>query len=173
MFKIRGYSSAPQPTNRITVQRSGAHNEQQLIDTLKVQFTLEFEINHGSALRDSQGVWERPVDTMRVASEVFHPAIERAVKQSCAWSRTGHKRRQDCLGTSVPPLAFGAPAQRLPFAEPAATLLSHGPAAPPDAFRPKPFRSHELPALASCASMAPTPSAHGAPTAPTSSVILS
>ena len=101
---------------------------------------------------------------------MFHPAIERAVKQSCAWkSRTGHKRRHDCLSTSVPPLAYGAPAQpttpRLPPDAPAATLLSPGPAAPPDACRPRPFRSHHLPAPASCAPTPPTHSAHGAPTA--------
>ena len=170
MFNIQGYSSAPAPTSRsrprITVQRSGARDEQELIETLKVQFTLEFEINHGRALREHADVWERPVDTARVAREVFHPAIERAVKQSCAWCRTGgHKRRYDCLPTSVPPLAYGAPAQRLPPDEPAATLLH--PAAPPDAFRPRPLRSHDLPAPASCAPTRPTPSAHGVHTAPT------
>ena len=168
MFNIQGYSSAPAPTSRsrprITVQRSGARDEQELIETLKVQFTLEFEINHGRALREHADVWERPVDTARVAREVFHPAIERAVKQSCAWCRTGgHKRRYDCLPTSVPPLAYGAPAQRLPPDEPAATH----PAAPPDAFRPRPLRSHHLPAPASCAPTRPTPSAHGVHTAPT------
>ena len=152
MFNIRGYGASPdtrastavaaRPTKRsqprITVQRSAAHNEQQLIDTLKVQCTMEFEINHGCAMRDRKGVWEHPVDTWRVVSEVFHPAIERAVKQSCAWCRTGHKRGHDCL-------AYGAPAQRrLPPDEPAATLLCHGPVAPSSAFRPRALRPHNL-----------------------------
>ena len=154
MFNIRGYGASPDtsaspavaapPTNRsqprITVQRSAAHNEQQLIDTLKVQCTMEFEINHGCAMRDRKGVWEHPVDTWRVVSEVFHPAIERAIKQSCAWSRTAHKRGHDCLTTSVPSLAYGTPAQSLD--EPAATLLC--PVAPSSAFRPRPLRSNKL-----------------------------
>ena len=89
---IRRSTSTTRAAPLTTIPRSGAHSEQELIEALKVQLFLEFEINHGAELRELKGVWEPPVDTTRVASEVLHPVIERAIKQSCAWCRTDHKR---------------------------------------------------------------------------------
>ena len=164
MFDIRGYprsrpSVARPPTNRsqprITVQRSAARDEDEMRESLKVQFNLELEINHGPAIRQSEGVWAS-MDAMRLAREVFHPAIDRVFQQSCAWVRTSHKRKHDRLATLVPPPPNAGPTQPAhgPNAgptegEPPPTLLPH-------AFRPLPCQPFLPLVPASCAS-APVP----------------
>ena len=63
-----------------------AHSVNELCNSTCSQFELEFDINHGLAVRQGLGLWHHPIDPMRVVHEVFAPALRRATRQAYAWS---------------------------------------------------------------------------------------
>ena len=70
----------------VTPPRRPAHSVNELCNSTCSQFELEFDINHGLAVRKGLGLWHHPIDPMRVVHEVFAPALRRATRQAYAWS---------------------------------------------------------------------------------------
>ena len=87
--RTRGPSRRTRPSTSdpsVTAPRRPARSVNELCDTVCSQFELEFDINHGEAVRRSEGVWHPPMQPMRVVHEVFAPVLRRATKQAYAWS---------------------------------------------------------------------------------------
>ena len=100
--RTRGPSRRTRPSTSgpsVTTPRRPARSVNELCETTCSQFELEFDINHGEALRDSVGVWHPPMDTMAVQTyllhDVFAPALRRATRQAYAWS-ISHRRTLQC-----------------------------------------------------------------------------